>query len=233
MDAAAALRSIRALIADPDDTAQVFRIIEALSDNTARKLLRRLRRSAAGRRLLHHRPTLLDALRDHQALATLPPESLGRAYLAFCAKAKIHADGLVDASTKGTTQHNPDISEEERWLGDRMRDAHDLWHVTLGYDSDIIGEASILSFTFAQTWNRGIGFIVAVALVRLYADRALRGVIVDAFWRGRRSAWLPEVRWEELLAEPLSDVRRNLRVGGAPDYERVTTADLLAVRNSV
>jgi len=50
-------------------------------------------------------------------------------------------------------------------LRNRMRDTHDLWHVVTGYKGDLVGEASLLAFLFAQTRNPGVGFIVAVALL--------------------------------------------------------------------
>ena len=35
---------------------------------------------------------------------------------------------------------------------------------------------------------------------------------MQAFRRGRRAAWLVAARWEELLARPLDEVRRRLRI---------------------
>ena len=47
-----AMRALRALLQDPDDTAQVFRIIQALSGRAPERLLQRIRRSSTGRSLL-------------------------------------------------------------------------------------------------------------------------------------------------------------------------------------
>ena len=47
-----AWRAMRALLADPDDTKQVFHIIEALSGNTGERMYDRFRNTDAGRRIL-------------------------------------------------------------------------------------------------------------------------------------------------------------------------------------
>ena len=42
--------------------------------------------------------------------------------------------------------------------------------------------------------------------------------------RSRRSAWLPAQDWEALLAQPLDEVRRQLRIEPAPSYEAVRSS---------
>ena len=95
----AALRAVRALIRNPDDTARVFDVIEALSGRTRARLFHRFRKDPAGRRLLDARPDLLAALSDRKRLLELAPGTLGRAYAEFMSREQISADGLVDAST--------------------------------------------------------------------------------------------------------------------------------------
>jgi ubiquinone biosynthesis protein Coq4 len=46
----------------------------------------------------------------------------------------------------------------------------------------------------------------------------VRKLIAGGFARGLRARWLPGQEWEALLALPLSDVRRLLRVGPPPAY---------------
>jgi ubiquinone biosynthesis protein Coq4 len=52
-------------------------------------------------------------------------------------------------------------------------------------------------------------------------DRALVEVIARAALRGRRAAWLPMAPWEELLPQPLDEVRRRLRIDAPPTYREV------------
>jgi ubiquinone biosynthesis protein COQ4 len=211
----AAWRALRALLADPDDTSQVFRIVEALSGRTGERTYARFHRDETGARILRERRSLLDTLTDREALLALPPGSLGRCYAEFTAREQISADGLVDASRARGDVLDPD----RRLVFDRLRDQHDLWHVVTGYGRDLLGEAALLAFSFAQTRNPGIGLIVAVAFWKARHNREFRALLRGGWRRGRRAAWLPAADWEALLALPLDDVRRRLRVEVAPTYE--------------
>ena len=62
-----AVPAMAALIRDPNDTAQVFTIIQALSFGTLRRMTRRYRRTESGRAILRERRSLLPAL-DRAAL---------------------------------------------------------------------------------------------------------------------------------------------------------------------
>lgn len=110
------------------------------------------------------------------------------------------------------------------FLRNRMRDTHDLWHVVTGYKGDLLGEASLLAFSFAQTRNPGVGFIVGVALLR-GREPSVRRLIWQGFVRGARAAWLPPIEWEKLLALPLSTVRRTLNIGAPPVYQTVRSTE--------
>jgi ubiquinone biosynthesis protein COQ4 len=218
-----ALRAMRALVRDPDDTAQVFTIVEALSGKNGERTLRRFRKTAVGRRVLAERRVLLDRLADRERLRALPEGSLGRAYLAFLEREQITAEGLVGASDAGRIARSDDA--DLRLLSDRMRDQHDLWHTVTGYHGDVLGEAALLAFTFAQTWNPGVGLIVGVAILESRRHPEMRRLIVRGFSRGLRAAWLPAADWEALLALPLEEVRRRLRVGQPPAYVPMRTSD--------
>jgi ubiquinone biosynthesis protein COQ4 len=203
-----AWRAVRRLVADPEQTEQAFEVIAAFEGPSPDRLFARFARHPEGRRLLAERPSLLASLSDRDALAAMPEGSFGRAYLEFMRSAGLSADGLVAASEapgQARERDNPDV----RWLGDRMRDVHDLWHVLTGYGRDEAGEAANLAFSFAQTRNRGIGLLTLAA--------AFEGARTDGFawprymyqaWRrGRAATWLPVARYEELLPRPLDLVR--------------------------
>ncbi len=214
-----ALRALRELIRDPDDTAKVFAVIDALSSRTDTRMFDRFRGSETGARLLAAQPRLLEVLSQREALLAMAPGTLGRAYGEFMNREQISADGLVQADQEGADFQ---VSAERRWFGERLRDMHDLWHVVTGYERDLVGEASLLAFTYAQTRNPGIGLIVAAAYWKAggqvsYARRLIR----EGYRRGANAAWLPEQDWEALLAQPLQKVRDQLRVGPPPRYEQV------------
>jgi ubiquinone biosynthesis protein COQ4 len=222
-----AWQALRALLRDPDDTKQAFRVVDALSGRNGERNLARLRRRKSGKELLRDRPDLLSRLTDRAALQSLPEGTLGREYLRFLDSEGITAEGLLQASADGRRDLKPEVDPDLYFLRDRLRDQHDLWHTVTGYKGDLLGEASLLAFSFAQTWNLGVGLIVLAALVQ-GRDPAVRKLVASGFARGLRSAWLPAVRWEKLLERPLSEVRRTLRIGAPVAYEPLRTADLKA-----
>jgi ubiquinone biosynthesis protein COQ4 len=213
-----AARAMKALLANPEDTAQVFRIIEALSGRNGLRTLSRFRKTRTGATLLRARPQLLKTLIDRESLSKLPDGTLGREYLRFLDAEGITAEGLTKASVEGRTRDPKDLPADLDFLRNRMRDSHDLWHVVTGYKGDLIGEASLLAFSFAQTRNPGVGVIVGMALLR-GREPSVRRLILSGFVRGLRATWLPVVEWERLLALPLDEVRQQLRVGEPPVYQ--------------
>lgn len=215
----AAARAFFRLMDDPDDTAQVFRIVRALSGPHSALFLHRFRTDPDAAHLLRERPMILPRLLDRDALRALPEGSLGRAYLDFCEREGITADGLVAASKAAPVPLDPAVSDLA-YMHHRMRDSHDLWHVVTGYRGDLIGEAALLAFTFAQTRNPGIALIVAGGWHQL-AEFPDRRQILEGFRTGRKAAWFPGVHWESLLDKPLDDVRHALGVGAPPVYEDV------------
>jgi ubiquinone biosynthesis protein COQ4 len=221
-DLRAAFGAMRALLDDPDDTSQVFVIIKALSGNAIERNYRKFRKTEFGNRVLRERRNLLAVLQDRAALDALPEASLGRAYLNFLAEEGITAEGLVSASEP--SESDPSFGPDLRLFRERMRDMHDLWHVVAGYQGDIIGEAALLAFSFAQTWSPGLGFIALIATVKIREVRGdVTGLVARAFGRGLVASWLPGRDWETLLALPLEQVRRDLHLDSPPRYVPLRT----------
>jgi len=217
-----ALRAIRALIRNPDDTPKVFEIIDALSGNAGELTFQRFRATQSGRQILAEKRRLLDVLDDRQRLMALPHGTLGRTYAEFVEREQITGQGLADASQAG---RRVELDPERQLFFERLRDMHDLWHVVSGYGRDLLGEAALLAFSYAQTRNRGVGFIVAVAWLRARGEAAAgRPMMAVGFRRGRRARWLPAEDWEALLEEPLSAVRQKLGLGDPPAYAPVRSA---------
>ncbi|MBK6508574.1 MAG: hypothetical protein IPG06_03390 [Haliea sp.] len=125
-----ALRSVRALIANPDNTGEVFKVIEALKGGSIARAVARMEATPEGRELLRSKPDILPVLSDRDALRAMPEGSVGRAYLKFVESQSLSADGLVAASEEAPRREGN--SPDERWLGCRLRDIHDLQHVVCG-----------------------------------------------------------------------------------------------------
>lgn len=224
-----ALRAARVLSKNPDDLPMVFTIIESLSGNTVDRLVRRMRSVPSGQRLLEQKPDIVELLADRAALARLPEGSLGRAYLDFVVRENITAEGLRSAEDAGSHREEP-LPPPLDWMAMRMRDTHDLWHAATGYTGDVLGEASLLAFTFAQTKNPGIALIISIALFKTLfgplRDADARTTILDGFKRGLRAQWLPAQEWEKLLPMPLAQVREQLSLGAPPIYTPVRSYEL-------
>lgn len=221
-----AVRALRELFADPDDTQHVFEIIEALQGPALTRMRARLKRSECGRRLLAEQPDLVPLLADRDGLRALPEGSLGRAYLAFVESEDITADGLVSASAI----ERRDETAELRWIHDWLRDTHDLWHAVLGYQGDLVGEAALLAFTHHETRNIGVGMIASMAWFKLgrITDRSVhaRRAIFDGRKRAKRAAWFVGQPWHEWLARPVEEVRRELGIDRLVAYQPVRSHEV-------
>ena len=214
-----AMRALKNLINDPEKTDQVFVVIKAMSGNSLEKTFVRFSKTETGRKILSENRNLLSTLVDRESLQTHDAETLGHAYLGFVEREQLSADGLVEASQLEDKIEEPTF----RLFGERMRDQHDLWHVTTGYGRDTFGEACLLAFTYAQTGNRGLGIIALAGMLKL--QKALGSGVRKAMWQaykaGKRAAWLPQQDWETLLSQPLEEVRQQLRIAPPEVYREV------------
>ena len=225
-----AMTALKKLIADKEDTKQVFIILEAMAGNSGLRSWRRFQKAATAKAILSADRPLMAHLMDREALAAMPEGSLGRAYHRFTELEQISADGLVDASVEGR-EETREMTPEQVIFHDRQRDAHDLWHVVTGYGRDPLGELSLLAVTWRQLGNPGILMIIAMGYYvarqespELKIGAALR----EGFRRGKKGQWLPAAHWEELLPRPLNEVRAELGFARPDRYRAViaSAADL-------
>ncbi len=208
-----AWQSMQKLLRDPEATGEVFKIINALQGESAKRAVARLKSETGGQQLLNDKPDICSVLSDKEKLRAMPEGSLGRIYLNFVESEGISAQGLQEASEEAP-RREPDNPDTE-WFGLRLRDTHDLWHVVTGYGRDPFGELCLLSFSHVQTRNRGVGFIVAVGVrndQRLTKDGFVRECVQEGREHSEAATWLPSVRWEEKLALPLDQVRTELNI---------------------
>ena len=206
-----ALKALRRLIADPEQTHEVFTILRALSGPSLRHGFMRFASTSTGRKVLSERRDLLSTLQDRQRLEQLPPASLGRRYWEWTRSEALSADGLVTASAQmDYAEFGPDMA----LFAMRQRDMHDLWHTVTQYGRDELGEACLLAFTAAQTRNFAIALITLAGcgkLSRIYGLDVFRSAW-RAYRDGRRAAWLPAQDWESLLTLPIDQVRQQLGI---------------------
>lgn len=216
-----AWRALRELFANPERTDLVFVIIRALSGNSFERMFRRVIADPVGRQTLEPSRSLLDTLSDLETLRRLPDRTLGREYARFMDEQGLTARDLVAASTDIAEDDTVYLDPRAERLGARLRDMHDLWHVCAGYNRDLLGEDALLAFTYAQTRNRGVGFIALMAAAELGRNGLRRAIPVvwQGYRRGRRAAFLAAADWEAMLERPLAEVREQLNLGEPPAYE--------------
>lgn len=210
-----ALRAVRKLLADPNDTTQVFIIMRALNAGEAPKNFRKLMQTADGPRLAYERVELAsERFSDPEWLGQFAPGTVGAAYRGFLESTGFTAQGLADISNlekAEVLQAHP-----YAWLGRRTRDVHDIWHVLTGYSANEPGgEAGLVAFSYAQTGGLGWAAIALGAALRgISALKSLEvpAMILEGYRNGRHAKWLLAEDYEALFAEPIEAARARLRI---------------------
>ena len=212
-----ALRALRRLLSDKEDTGQVFEIMAALNGDSTRKGYERLLRTPNGGRLAYERVELAPRLMDDAWLDSFEAGTVGAAYRAFIRSENLSAEGLADISRQ---RRGPvDMRHPYAWFGRRMRDSHDLWHILSGYHRDGLGEACLVAFSYAQTGSLGWALIAAGAALR--GGPIGRKAIRQGYRRGKAAKWLPGEDYEALMAEPLAAARARLNITPATVYDAI------------
>src|SRR6516164_5102083 len=218
----AALRAVRKLMSNGEDTQQVFLLIEALRGKTTLRQFARFRQTETGRAVLSENRRLLDRLSDRASLAGLPAGSLGRAYYDFMASENLSAEGLVEMSQIP----RPPASDAVTLFRERNREIHDLLHVVTGYGRDPLGEACLVAFSYAQTGLKGFAVIAVFAgrkIARRHPGQPVRRAVFEGYRHGRAAGWLPGADWEALLTQPVEAIRAQFAVK-PPTYYRTILA---------
>jgi ubiquinone biosynthesis protein COQ4 len=231
-----ALKALRRLLADGDDTVQVFRIMRALNGDTSHRNYRRLIASPEGGRLAYQRVELARRLCDRAWIDSFPAGSVGAAYRAFLDRTGYSADGLAEVSVQDAP-YPPDIQHPYAWFGRRERDIHDVWHVLTGYEADEpLGEACLVAFSYAQTGGLGWAFIgagAALKSLRITGNTAFARAVWEGYRHGKRAAWLHLEDYETLMAEPLAAARERMRIAEPVRYraaqQRLAAAGLKGI----
>ena len=177
-----------------------------------------------GKRLLEEKPDLGATLSNPAALRAMPEGSLGRSFYksmetpggvpGYLLASLIYKDGFFDS-----LQISPDV----HYAIERSRWHHDLFHVVTGYGTDLSGEGLLLYFMLG--YEHGLSYRAAswapfgigpkVFIRPSCGQRRWRALLREAHARGlaaRRVGPPLFVPWEELLARPLDEVRRELGI---------------------
>jgi len=220
-----AYKHFRKLIADKEDTTQVFDIVEALDGSNLEKDFKRFMKTQEGQARYAEQKDLVPLLDDHETLRKLPIGSVGQHYCDFMESQALSAQGLVDEYDRWGKRLEDYYDADVTWFGNRRRDMHDLMHIMTGYSRDALGEACVLNFTYSQHGGLGIYFIAHMASfeIRKYAPK--NAPVWKAIREAKKNGHLADNIMKQdiipLLAEPLDAARERLGIRPATQYHQV------------
>lgn len=219
-----AYRAFRKLVADKEDTAQVFEIMRALSGRSLARGYNHMLKTQEGGRQAYLAEELAYKLDDPVWLARFEPGTVGASYREFREVRGFTAEGLAEEARKIGPQI--DAQHPVVWYSRRVRDVHDIWHVLTGYETDALGEACVVAFSYAQTRNLGFAFIgwgAAREIQREVRSVPARRAVWQAYRNGKAARWLPGLDYEALFAQPLEVARERLNIRPASVYHGVSS----------
>jgi ubiquinone biosynthesis protein COQ4 len=220
-----ALGHFQKLIADKEDTEQVFHMTDCLPSAGYAKVLRDFCESAAGRARMAQEAYLSDLLDDHDRLLAMPNGSVAHAYVAFMRAEGLSAAGLVAESEKAK---RPRYDDQAQWFHDRLRDTHDLVHVLTGYGRDPLGEQCALGFSYGQYRAWTDGFLAWAGAFELWrrvkADAPVFAAVREAIRIGKAAEPIFKQDVAALLAEPLEAARARMHISASIQYARAHKA---------
>lgn len=218
-----ALKHMRRLIADKEDTTQVFYIIESLNGRMLLNDFESFIADPRGKTSVEKQEILAPILDDHARWKALPEDTVGRAYLRFMTSQGLSAQGLIDEYERYDSDFSG-FGDGIEWYANRRRDTHDLLHVLTGYSRDAFGESCVLAFTDGQHADRGARFIAYMAgrEVKKHAPKGapVFTAIRDAQKNGRsaKSVILEDI--VSLMAQPLEAARKRLNIRPPTHYKQ-------------
>ena len=211
-----ALASVMRLVANKEDTRQVFEIVGALAGGAHKRMFGRFLATDYGRRAVTEPVKLEEILGDRDWLRQLPEGSFGRAYLAFMEGQNLTPDGLVEAAGEAGIDYECETQFEEfRRLFLNLEVSHDLWHVLTGYERDALGELCLLGYTRVQSRNPGFRLIIWVGALAQKLEQPRQPIwraIDQGVEMGKKSEWLIGEDVIALLPLPLEEVRSKLNI---------------------
>ena len=233
LDLIGAARAVFRLLKDKERTHEVFEILIALSGGAGQKQFKKFLRGEYGRRVVTQPVRLEEILADRVRLAGMGTGTLGHAFHEFMGEENLTSEGLVEAASEAGIDFKAETDfEAYQRMFLHVALCHDLWHVITGYGRDALGEICVLTFTYHQSSNRGMLFIMMIGAIAQKLDNPSLPIfkVVREAWRtGASSSWIVDADIERLLAMPLDDVRREFGIRLPAAYEDVPIAQKQAL----
>ncbi len=213
-----ALRHFRNLVADKEDTKQVFFIIEALKGRKIQRQIDAFLSTETARDFIRREDglALADMLDDHARWAGCGPDSVAQNYIRFMKREGLTANGLVEESYAWRPREDRPADQAE-WYLNRLRDTHDLFHILTGYGRDALGEAALLGFSYEQNHNLGVKFIAYAAARQIKKTTGTSAPLYLAIKEGRAlgkaAVKLAHMDVEAVMREDIDAARMRMGIG--------------------
>ncbi|WP_324260691.1 Coq4 family protein [Altererythrobacter sp. H2] len=218
-----AMRHFGKLVADKEDTEQVFQIIDALKGRKSVWQMADFIATPQARMLLERGEALPPLLDDHARWAKCAPNSLARRYVEFMEREGLTAAGLVAESHKFKPKDER-FEDLYEWYIERLRDTHDLFHVLTGYGRDPLGELCLLGFSYEQNHSPGVLFIAWMGARQMAKETGMRAPVMEALAEGRRlgreADKLAHADLLTTLPDDIDAVRARLKIGKPEAYRQ-------------
>jgi ubiquinone biosynthesis protein Coq4 len=161
---------------------------------------------------------------DLDTLANQPEGSLGAAFHALIVDNKFDLE-VLDRAEIGLA----DLPSPLDYLNTRILQAHDLWHITAGYETTALHEIALSGFQMAQFGhNYSAQFLSVVAAVAALSPAAGYKILLDTIttsWvHGRETPQMMLIPWEDVWHQTPANIRVEF---GITEYVRPHRADLI------
>ncbi len=210
------LRAYTALVRDPNQLDMVFDIVTGLSDpEHLQEMLDDVITTDHAARALEDRVRLPPI--DLQALAALPPGTLGRVF----------ADHMLGEGLDPNFFPELPSDTAQEFLLAHLYEVHDIWHVVTGFETDVAGELGLQAFGAAQFPSK-VGVMLLSAgllntMIKNWQDRdRILAAIARGWVLGRQTKLLFGTRWNALWEVPLHEVRAGFGLPLQPQQARLT-----------
>jgi hypothetical protein len=200
-------------IRDPQDTPQLFKLVDLFFEGIPRIERLRLEERYAGdpgfrAMYLEGGDRYLSEPFPITKLARLPQGTLGRVF-ADCLAARGYDPEFYKKFGEDTILD---------YFATRLGKCHDLWHVLTGFETDVVGEMALMGFYLSQIESPFPATLIVGGIVHLLGTRdlpRLRAAVDEVLAGVRNGASAPKlygVVWEEHWAEPLAELRQHYQI---------------------
>jgi len=193
------INALTRVMKDPDDTTQVLVLFLCINARHVPQFMMRFLSEPDGLALMREQPSIDTRSVDFDALRKLPPDTLGYAFARHLDARNLSPDVF---------HAPPGVPPAFAYLGQRLRQSHDIWHVLTGYDTTVPDELSLLAFSHGQAHMPGPAVLAVLGALRWFPKhRDIFARVARGFRRGRAARSMITARWEDLWALPLAEVR--------------------------